>query len=66
MLQEASHIKNTVFLIFQYIQCLHLMYSEVAWVLVPSENPQLENIWKYYYFFVKIILTKSHWTYDLI
>ena len=38
MLQEASHIKNTVFFIFRYIQCLHLMYSEVAWVLVSSET----------------------------
>ena len=36
MLQEASHIKNTVVLIFQYIQCLHLMDSEVAWILVSS------------------------------
>ena len=34
MLQEAGHIKNTVVLIFRHIQCLHLMYSEVAWVLV--------------------------------
>ena len=23
-------------LIFRHIQCLHLMYAEVAWVLVPS------------------------------
>ena len=37
MLQEAGHIKNTVVLIFQFIQCLHLMNSEVAWVLVSSE-----------------------------
>ena len=32
-----SNIKNTVvltILTFQYIQCLHLMYAEVAWVLV--------------------------------
>ena len=36
MLQEAGHIKNTVVLIFQYIQCLHLMDSEVAWILVSS------------------------------
>ena len=35
MLQEAGHIKNTVVLILWHIQCLHLMYSEVAWVLVP-------------------------------
>ena len=33
MFQEAGHIKNIVVLIFQHIQCLHLMYSEVAWVL---------------------------------
>ena len=36
MLQEAGHIKNTVVLIFRHIQCLHLMNSEVAWVLVSS------------------------------
>ena len=24
--------------IFRHIQCLHLMYSEVAWVLVSSET----------------------------
>ena len=34
MLQEAGHIKNTVVFMFQYIQCLYLMYYEVAWVLV--------------------------------
>ena len=34
MLQEAGHVKNIVILIFQHIQCLHLMNSEVAWVLV--------------------------------
>ena len=34
MLQEAGHIKNTVVLNFQHIQCLHLMYSEAVWVLV--------------------------------
>ena len=34
MLQEAGHTKNTVVLNFWHIQCLHLMYSEVAWVLV--------------------------------
>ena len=34
MLQEAGHIKSAVVLIFRHIQCLHLMYSEVAWVLV--------------------------------
>ena len=34
VLQEAGHIKNIVILIFRYIQFLHLMNSEVAWVLV--------------------------------
>ena len=34
MLQEQDHIKNTVVLIFHRIQCLYLMYSELAWVLV--------------------------------
>ena len=33
MIQETGHIKNTVALIFQHIQCLHLTNSEVAWVL---------------------------------
>ena len=31
------HVKNTVvltILTFRHIQCLHLMYAEVAWVLV--------------------------------
>ena len=36
MHQEAGHIKNIVALIFRHIHCLHLMYSEVAWVLVSS------------------------------
>ena len=36
MLQEAGHIKNVVLLIFQRIQHLHLMYSEVVCVLVSS------------------------------
>ena len=36
MLQEADHIKNTVVLILQHMQFLHLMNSEVAWVLVSS------------------------------
>ena len=34
-----SHVKNTVdltILTFRHIQCLHLMYAEVAWVLVSS------------------------------
>ena len=34
MFQEAGHIKNTVVLIFWHIQCLYLMNSKVAWVLV--------------------------------
>ena len=36
MLQEASHIKNIVVLAFRHIQCLHLMNSEVAWILAFS------------------------------
>ena len=36
MPQEAGDIENTVVLIFRYIQCLHLINSEVAWVLVCS------------------------------
>ena len=38
MFQETVHIKNTVALIFRHIQCLHLMNSEVAWLLVSSET----------------------------
>lgn len=38
MLQKAGQIKNTVFLISQHIQCLHLIYSEVDWVLLYSES----------------------------
>ena len=42
MLQEAGDIKNTNVLIFRYIQCLHLMHAEVAWVLVSSGvQPQI-------------------------
>ena len=41
MLQEAGHIKNTVALIFRHIQCLHLMNSEIAWVL-ESLEPQVQ------------------------
>ena len=44
MLKEAGHKKHTEVLIFKHIQCLHLMYSEVAWVLVssgPQFQPQL-------------------------
>ena len=33
-LQEADHIKNTIVLIFWHIQCLHLINSRVASVLV--------------------------------
>ena len=36
-----SHVNNTValaLLTFQHIQCLHLMYAEVAWVIVPSRT----------------------------
>ena len=36
MLQKVGHIKNKVVLIFRHIQCLHLIYSEVDWVLVSS------------------------------
>ena len=36
LLQEAGHIKHTVVLIFRHILCLHLMNSEVAWVLLSS------------------------------
>ena len=36
MLQDAGHIKNTVALIFRHIQCLHLINSDVAWLLVSS------------------------------
>ena len=31
-------MKNTVVLIFGHIQCLYLMYGEVAWVLVSSRT----------------------------
>ena len=36
MFQETGHTKNTVVLIFWYIQCLHLMNFEVAQILVFS------------------------------
>ena len=36
MLPEAGHIKNTVVLIFRHIQYLHLMNSEVLWLLLSS------------------------------
>ena len=44
MLQEAGHIKNTVVLIFWHIQCLHLMNSEVAWVVVSLETQIQQQI----------------------
>ena len=44
MLQEAGHIKNIVVLIFRHIQCLHLMNSEAAWVLVSSGTQVLPQI----------------------
>ena len=31
--------KNIVVLILPHIQCLHLMYSKVAWVLISSRTP---------------------------
>ena len=40
-LKKLVNIKNTVVLIiltFRHIQCLHLMYVEVAWVLVSSRT----------------------------
>ena len=33
---DADHIKNTVVSIIRHIHCLHLLYSEVAWVLVST------------------------------
>ena len=46
MLQEAGHIKNRVVFvsIFWHIQCLHLMYSEVAWVLVSLRTQVQQQI----------------------
>ena len=38
MLLEAGDIKNAVVLIFRHIQCLHLMNSDVAWVLASWES----------------------------
>ena len=43
VLQEAGLIKNTVVLIFQHIQCLHVMYSELAWVLVSGNSSSAAN-----------------------
>ena len=43
-----SHVNNTVvltILTFRHIQCLHLMYAEVDWVLVsPGTQVQLQII----------------------
>ena len=36
--KKAGHLNNTVILIFQQIQCLNLMYSGVAWVLLSSRK----------------------------
>ena len=39
--ESWSHIKNTValtILTLRHVQGLHLMYAEVAWVLVSSET----------------------------
>ena len=36
VLQEAEPTKNTVVLFFPHVRCLHLMYSEQAWILVSS------------------------------
>ena len=44
MLQEACHIKNTVVLIFRHIQCLHLINSEVAWVVSSGTQVQPQII----------------------
>ena len=38
LFEESAYIKNKAVLIFWDIQSLHLMYSEVAWVLVSSET----------------------------
>ena len=38
MFQEPDHIKNTIILVFRHIQRLHLMYSEIGWVLVSSKT----------------------------
>ena len=48
MLQDISaprgYVKNIDVLAQTYIQCLHLMHSEVAWVLVPSGTHVLSQI----------------------
>ena len=38
VLQEAGHIKNVVAIIFPQILDLHLMNSDVDWVLVSSRT----------------------------
>ena len=38
MFQEPDHIENTIILVFRHIQRLHLMYSEIGWVLVSSKT----------------------------
>ena len=46
VLQEAGHIKNTVVLTFQHIQCLHLMYSQVQQqiILDPDYFPDYLSV----------------------
>ena len=68
VLQELGHIKNANVLIFQHIECLHLMYSEVAWILVFSGTqvqPQiildLDHLPDYSY---EYVLFKSFFLYD--
>ena len=38
MLQEVGHTENTDVLIIWQIQCLHLMYVKIAWVLLSLET----------------------------
>ena len=47
MLQEVDHINDTAVLIFRYIQCLHLMYSEVTWVLFIFQYFQFLHLMYY-------------------
>ena len=68
VLQEPGHIKNANVLIFEHIECLHLMYSEVAWILVFSGTqvqPQIildpDHLPDYSYDYV---LFKSFFLYD--
>ena len=44
MLEEACHEKNTVVFISRHRQCLHLMYSEVAWILLSGTQVQLQRM----------------------